>query len=263
LNPISRHPGRLGDLGATLTVAPVSLHFNNLHQLLQGPPPSRQVWTPEQYRTGQPEIQTMNAARLAVALPAILALTGSAASAAIVGVTGNTTWLGTPPPGCAPGQLSGMNAFAWDEQQNVALSLNVDMTNNPGSSTSPIPGTVSGTYDSHFIHFEGIPGVIGAQGTVTYNNPIVAVIFRNTTLDNSDAPAGAPSTAYPTLYPFRGLSSAPASFFSINGNTLTFNLNTVAPTQFVDQIRVLTQAPAPGSLALLGLGGLVAARRRR
>lgn len=206
----------------------------------------------------------MKTARVTVSvLTLAAAMTTSSASAAIIGVTGNTTWLGSAPVSCTPGSLTGFNAYTWDEQQGVSLSLNVDMTNNPGSSTSPIPGTANGVYDSHFIHFEGIAGVVGAVGTVSFNNPIVAVIFRNTNLDNSDAPAGSPGTVYPTGYPFRGLNANPPSFFSILGNTLSFNLNSINPVAFVDQIRVLTQAPAPGSMALLGLGGLIAGRRRR
>ena len=180
---------------------------------------------------------------------------------AITGVTGATTWLGSPPLSCTPGSLLGPNAFVWDEQQNVPLSLAVDMVNNPGSSTSPVPGAISGNYDSHFLHFEDFTGV-SITGTVTYATPIVAVIFRTLNLDNSDVPAGAPGTIYPTGYAFRGL--GPGSWVSINSNALTFNLNTIAPNQFENQVRVITQAtPAPGSLALLGLGAVVCRRRRR
>jgi len=206
----------------------------------------------------------MKTSRMTVSVLGLaVALSGPTASASITGVTGNTTWLGSPPVSCTPSTLTGFNAYAWDEKQSVTLNLNVDMTNNPCSSASPIAGTAVGVYDSHFIHYEGIAGAVGAIGTVSFNAPIVAVIFGNLNLDNSDGPAGAAGTAYPTTYPFRGLNAVPPSFFSIVGNTLSFNLNTNNPVAFVDQIRVLTQAPAPGSLALLGLGGLVAARRRR
>jgi hypothetical protein len=192
------------------------------------------------------------------------ALFASPASAAITGVTGATTWLGSPPISCTFGSLMGTTAYAWDEQQNVFLNLPVDMTNNPGSSTSPIPGFVSGNYDSHFIHFQPVPGVIGANGTVTFSGPIVAVIFRNTTLDNSDGPAGAFPTVYPTFYPNRGLGTNPPSFCSVLGNTITFSLNSLAPSADLGEIRVLTHVvPAPGSMALLGLGGLLCMKRRR
>ena len=109
---------------------------------------------------------------------AALSLSAPLTSAAITGVTGATTWLGSPPPSCTLGTLTGITAYTWDEKQNVALNLPVDMVNNPGSSLSPIPGGISGIYDSHFLHFEGVPGVIQATGTITFSAPIVAEIGR-------------------------------------------------------------------------------------
>ncbi len=189
----------------------------------------------------------------------------SGANGAITGVTGQTTWLGSPPVSCNPGALTGITAFAWDEQQNITLAtLAVDMTNNPGNSSFTIPGLLGGTFDSHFIHFEGIPGIIGVQGTVTFSANIVGVIFKNTTLDLSDPTCGAFGTVYPTGYPFRGTNTVQPSFFSINANVLTFNLNSLASIAEVAQIRVITHSvPAPGAAAMLGLGGLAMARRRR
>jgi hypothetical protein len=199
------------------------------------------------------------------ALLAALSAPALAAHGAITGVTGSTFWLGSPPLACGPGQLQWSNGFvsAWDEQQNRPQTLSVDMTNNPGTSGSATPGVLSGVYDSHFIHFEGIPGIVNATGSVTFSSTIVGVIFTPTNLDNSDVPCGSLGTVYPTTYPFRGLNSTPQSAFSINGNTLTFSLWAIQPTSQIDQIRVLTIAPTPGALALVGLGGLLAARRRR
>src|SRR6185436_6438919 len=139
----------------------------------------------------------------------------------------------------------------------------VDMVNNPGTSSGAIPGVISGSFDSHFIHFEPIPGIIGAAGTVTFSAPIIGVIFVNSTLDNTDAVFGAGGTTYPTLYPQPGLSAFPASTFSINANTLTFNFQATVPTAFVDQVRVLTHVPGPGVLAVMGMAGVLGGRRRR
>jgi hypothetical protein len=77
-----------------------------------------------------------------------LALTGTAtiAEAAITGVSGQTNWLLLPPPSCVAGALTGFNAFAWDEQQNVPLiNTFVDFTNNPGNMGSPTPGLLNGS----------------------------------------------------------------------------------------------------------------------
>jgi hypothetical protein len=200
----------------------------------------------------------LRTANVAIGLSALV-LTASA-HASITGVTGSTIWLGSPPPACTPGSAAGFNAYTWDEQQNTPLTLVADMINNPGNSGAPIPGPIAGNYDSHFIHFEPIPGAIPATGTVTFNNPIVAVLFRPLTLDNTDIPAGSPGTVYPTGFPFRGISGN--SFFSIAGNTISF---TIAPgaAPGVGQIRVLTQVPAPATAALFGMGALACGRRRR
>jgi len=194
---------------------------------------------------------------------AVLACTAVSASAAIVGVTGSTTLLGSPPLDCTIGQLTGVDAFAWDEQTNVPLvGQPVDMVNNPGTSGAPVPGFVTGNYDSHFLHFEAIPGVIGAIGTVTFSQPIDAVIFRAINLDGTDISLGSPGTLYPTGFGFRTISTGNSSF-SINANTLSFNFFPNIPVPALVQVRVLTAVPAPSAAAALGLAGLVALRRRR
>jgi len=188
----------------------------------------------------------------------------SIASGAITSVTGNTTWLGTPPASCLWTALTGFNAFTWDEQQAVtASSLFVDMVNNPGSTAAPTSGVLTGVFNSHFIHFDNVPGVINATGTVSFNAPIVGVIFNPSTLDATDAPFGAGGTLYPTLYPFRGLGTNPPSVCTVLGNTITFNLFNFAPSVHVAQVRVLTAVPTPGSVSLLAGGGLLIATSRR
>lgn len=193
----------------------------------------------------------------------VLSTLAATASASIFSVSGQTTQLGSPPLSCAPGALTGFTAYAWDEKQNVALNLSVDMTNNPATNSTAIAGTVNGTYDSHFIHFEPLPGAVGVTGTVTFNDPIKAVIFTNLNLDNSDSPAGSPGTLYPTTYSARGLNSVPPSTFSVNANVLSFNFMVMIPSIDVIQVRVLTQTPAPGPVALLGLGAATLGLRRR
>lgn len=190
-------------------------------------------------------------------------LTCATASGAITGVTGMTTSLGTPPVSCVPGALIGGTVYAWNEQQNVLTSgVFVDMTNNPGVSSGAIPGVIAGNFDSHFLHLEDYSGVGPFTGSVTFSGQIIGVIFVNLTLDATDALFGAGGTTYPTGYPFRGLNTQ--SSFGISGNTLKFTLNALSPVPEVVQIRVLTHpVPTPASAALLGLGGLVATRRRR
>lgn len=193
---------------------------------------------------------------------ATIVLTSSLSSAAITSVTGGVVQIGAP-ASALPLALTGFTAFAWDEQQNLALNLNVDMVNNPGSSNLPFPGVFNGVGSSHFLHFDPNAAANPVSGTITYSDPIVAVIFRNTNLDNSDIPAGALTTIYPTGFVWRGLIAAPSSFITISSNVLTFNLNTINPVYNIAQVRVITAVPAPGSAALLGLSGLACLRRRR
>jgi len=196
---------------------------------------------------------------------AIVALAAFAAPAlaSITSFSGSTTLLGSPPPACTPGTLQGFNAHAWNEKQNTLFTnLFVDESQNPGSNSGAIPAILNGPFDSHFLHFEPLPGAIGASGTLTFSGTIVGVMFVNTSLDNSDVMCGSNTTLYPTTYPLRGLNSA--STISYTGNVLTFNLWAAVPTNDLAQVRIITHpVPTPGAVALLGLGGLAIARRRR
>lgn len=194
---------------------------------------------------------------------AVSLLAAAAASANIVSVAGMTTQIG-PPPAANPFGLNGPNAYAFNEQQGVFVPPTpVNMLNNPGTSGAPVPGFFTGLVDSHLIHFAPLifPGN-NAIGSVTFSQPIVAVIWDQNLLDLSDPIVGAGGTAYPTFDPVRGM-MAP-SFLSVNVNVLHFDLwTTLAGTVDYEQVRVYTRhIPAPGAMALLGLAGVIARRRR-
>lgn len=192
----------------------------------------------------------------------VLAGMCAASSGAISFATGNG--LAIPAPtSCVPGALTGGQiAHAWDEQQAFTVSnLFVDMVNNPGSSGSPVPGTISGVVDSHMIHVDDFSGLPPAVGTIVFNDPIVGVALFNTTIDNTDI-FGAGGTTYPTFFPFRDL-VINGSSFSINSNVLTFNLTNLSPVLGVMQIRVFTQVPTPGAVTLAGIAGIASIRRTR
>lgn len=205
-------------------------------------------------------INTIVLASLAVGT---IAFSAGTASASINFVTGQTTLLGSPPLDCTIGMLTGLNANAWDEQQGIPLtSQPVDMVNNPGTSGGAISGSVSGVYDSHFLHWDLAAGVPSASGTVVFSAPIDGVIFLGSSLDSTDASLGAGGTIYPTLFPFRDITTSPSSF-SINSNVLSFNF-TISPVAGIMQVRVLTRhVPTPGAVTLAGLAGLATMRRRR
>lgn len=191
-----------------------------------------------------------------------LAIAAGSANAIITSVSLPNIQIAPPPVANFPA-LAFPDAVAWDEQQGVVVSAGVfaNLTVNPGNSGSPTPGLVAGIFDSHFIHWGSFTGV-AATGTVTFNNPIAAVIYGDTLLDLSDPTFGALGTVYPTGQVNRGLINN--NFVSILGNTITFNFFPTVGAVEVEQVRVLTRPiPAPGALALAGLGGLMVFRRRR
>jgi hypothetical protein len=202
----------------------------------------------------------------AIALPAVLALAAlnPPTHAAIVGTTGSATQIGSP-PSCLPFALTGPSAYAWDEQTNVAPSsgLLVDMSTNPSFAPGGnVPGLITGSVDSHFLHWEDYSGV-SASGTVTFSGPIIGVMFSDAYLDLSDAPLGAFGTAYPTGSIGRGF--GPQGLITINGAVLSFTFYPQpVPGNGTEQVRILTRhVPAPGVTALLGMAGLIGLRRRR
>ncbi len=176
------------------------------------------------------------------------------------------------PPSCLPlAYPSGNNIFAWDEQTNVAGPLPIEISTNPGSSAFLTLGVTATPVNSHFVHIETLPGT-SLAGWIDFDAPIVGVALRDSSLDFSDPLAGSLGTAYPTGVVFRGLGpplSAGTGVIvnpgSTNPNRLEIWVNTtpVGPGLVLDQVRVYTATPAPGSMALLGVSGLVGLRRRR
>lgn len=196
-------------------------------------------------------------------------LTGAAASARanIVSVTGMAQLIPAPStvmPGASYASLPNF-AAVWDEQQSVPASgVPADMVNNPATITSAAPGAVSGLLDSHYIHYRHTSST--ATGTVTFSGKIVAVEFQPAALDATDgmfAPAGTTYQSSMFSGGFRG-AYVPFDYFSVSGNTLTFDLWGSMPNDTAE-IRVLTEhVPAPGAgvLAVMALGAAGLRRRR-
>lgn len=200
-----------------------------------------------------------------VAGTACCVLAGAPAGASIVSFTGSTELIAPPAfvtmsttYGSTPG-----NAVVWDELQGATISnLQMTMTANPGISWGSPGGPVSGVVDSHYLYWwrSGAGGV--TTGSVTFSGQILGVAYDVIDLIDSDAPLGPPGTVYdPAMITWRGLSIADR--FTVNGDTLEYRFIGSSSMLDMAQFRVITAVPAPGSLALLGAGALVAKRRRR
>lgn len=199
---------------------------------------------------------------------ASLALT-TAANASITSNAGSTTFLGTPPLNAQQFNLTGATAYCWNEQTGVTSSATpVNITSN-GIYSGPTPNfsIVSGTFDSHFIHFDPSPTPTAISGSVTFSGTIAAVIYDRTLLSLSDSVFGSGGTTYDTANPLRSMvgNAVGSNGLTVAGNTLFFQLG-VFPGMVnrMAEIRVLTVSiPTPSSAALATLGGLITLRRRR
>lgn len=190
-------------------------------------------------------------------------IVSASACASIVSTSGSCTQI-VAPPNALPGALSAFNAWAWDEQTGISLAaMPVDLSTNPSNSFGPVPGFLTALADSHFIHYDGVPGTV-IFGSVTFSDPIIGVQYNDPNLDLSDAIVST-GTIYPTFMPLRGFNNwTGADYIDINGNVLTFQLTSLGSPNDLEQIRVFTRAiPAPGAVSLAALGALLAARRRR
>jgi hypothetical protein len=124
---------------------------------------------------------------------------------------------------------------------------------------------VSGKVRSYFLHFDPVGTDLSQlKGTITFNQPIVGVIGRSLTLEETDASFGAPGTLYPTdrfnrepEYWDRGT----YDFFEIGSDWRTLSFRWEVTTD-IDQLRVVTAVPEPGVAAMAGCAGLLFFRGR-
>ncbi len=192
----------------------------------------------------------------------LLALAGTSqfAAAAITSTFGACTQIAPPAIADFP-FLNAPIAEAWDEVASGSGVVFADLTTNPGNNGSPTPGVLSGTYDSHFIHFTAMtPGT--AVGGVIFSGQIVAVAWNDTTLDLTDGAWGAFGTLYPTGQIGRGINSA--AQVSVFNNMLRFDFQNATGAIEIEQVRVWTvPVPAPGVLSLAGIGSVMILKRRR
>jgi hypothetical protein len=203
---------------------------------------------------------------LAAAAAAVAGLVGPA-EASIIGTLGSVMQI-SPPPSAQWFAFSGPIQKVWNEKTGVVLTNQaVDQVANPGTTFSPVPGTLNGKFDSHFLHMNRLLWGGAVIGRVTFSSTIVGLAYSRPLLDQTDASSGALGTIYPTGYTNRGLQTTGNGWVTVNGNVLTFQFLAVT-TNFwdaIDQVRVFTKVvPGPGSVFPLLAGvGMAVARRRR
>ncbi|MEQ9455484.1 MAG: hypothetical protein RLN76_12940 [Phycisphaeraceae bacterium] len=194
---------------------------------------------------------------LATALTLSLAAT-SAHAAILSGTAGlGDTFSQISPPAAVGNnnQQTNNTLFAFNEKQNVTLSaaLDTDLTFAGPPSTLPIGSLVS----SHYVFVDPSAPSNRVTGTVTFDQPILGVIFDDTKLDASASQLGAPGTTYfsPSLL---GLESGDIVTIP-SANTVSIDFTAGSPG---DYIRVITQGvPEPASASLLALTLLTLRRR--
>lgn len=201
------------------------------------------------------------------AMAALALGAGFSAQAAVSSVGGAATLIAPPPSTLLGANQSLTRAWAFDEVSNFTLASNLLVNaTTPGTYNSNgtlTPGSIAaGTViNSHYLYTDPVAGTLSTyEGFVEFDQPILGVICLRADINSSDF-LGAPGTAYGDNVA-RGLELSQAENFTItiSGNRVNFRFNTSTAT---DDIRVITAVPAPGAAALLGLGGLLATRRRR
>ena len=114
--------------------------------------------------TMKTRINIIDSHTLTIAIGTLLA-TAASAHGAITSTSGSAFFLGAAPVNTLYGALPGLPAYCWDEQSGVTASgVGVNITSNGFyTGAAPFTGVVSGTFDSHFIHFDASSGVPHAR----------------------------------------------------------------------------------------------------
>lgn len=226
-----------------------------------------------------------------------LALLALPARAGVVAVSAGSAEILTPSAGTNLSDDSGFTSSlvrAFNERAGVAannLSVNTVVANlAAGAFTNAkaagAAGTVSGTFDSHLLHFDfpgnattGTIDVItsgafrDADGFVTFDAPIVAIQYLRNRLDATDGLFGLAGITYPNSTPpagnaARDLESGDDIWLSADRRTLYYNWRVGGA---FDEVRVLTASPTvlavpePGGLllAMAGVTCLLGVRGRK
>lgn len=92
----------------------------------------------------------------------------------------------------------------------------------------------------------GTAGTATATGTLTFDQPVVGLVFLTATLNATDATLGAPGTTYP-VHPntgLRGYEDATGDTVQVSADGLTVTFSATTSTA-QDALRIITQGSCP------------------
>jgi hypothetical protein len=221
-----------------------------------------------------PSNLTTNSRPAMLVAAAVVAFSATGAMGDIVSVGGNVVLYpsGAVPANIQNGQWSSNSEVrAWFERQTV-LTSNLSVNHaNPGrvdDASLLVPATISaGTaVQSYMVRFDpGGNNGVTRSGFVIFNTPILGLLTDRGPLIATDSLLGLPSVTQYNTNNNRGMepNTGEGEYFQISADRLRLDFSMTVTNQPTDDIRVVTAIPSPSAAALFGLGGLMAARRRR
>jgi hypothetical protein len=193
------------------------------------------------------------AAAVLMASPALAGVTGGLTGGTAF-INGGTVQIIAPPAAVGEDNFNDDTVRVFAERQRLLLTspLSIDV----------VAGTIAaGTVvSSYTINFD--PANRGsAQGSVTFNGPILGLIITQANWINSNSVLGAPGTTY---FSPAEVGLELGDIVSFAGNSVGFSFEDSSPG---DSIRVITAAvvpePASWMMMLIGFGMISAALRRK
>ncbi|MEM8947497.1 MAG: hypothetical protein AAGD11_20150 [Planctomycetota bacterium] len=111
---------------------------------------------------------------------------------------------------------------------------------------------------SYLVHHDQVGNAESLlSGSITFDVPILAIIGRSSTLENTDATLGANGTLYATVREGRQIDyQNDTDQFIWQRNRRTIEIQSRVTSKF-DQLRILTAVPEPGGLGLLMAASLL------